>query len=67
MSSLPEIEAAAAELQPEQQQELLLFLASRLRGHAIRLPEPRNFSSDQVSAFLVEDEADMAAFRAEKK
>ena len=31
MSTLAEIEAAAAELSPEQKQELFLFLAVRLR------------------------------------
>ena len=51
MSSLAEIEAAAAALPPEQKQELMLFLGARLRaesnGHA-----PRKLSPDERAADL---------------
>jgi hypothetical protein len=61
MSTLAEIEAAAEALSAEQKQELLLFLASRLRAEG-RLPEPREFSAEQVAAWVSEDEADMRRF-----
>jgi len=63
MSSLAEIEAAADALPPEQKQELMLFLAARLRVAGARLPEPRQFSSEQTAAWIAEDEADMRRFR----
>lgn len=40
MSTLAEIEAAAEALPPEQKQELMVFLAARLRGQGARMPEP---------------------------
>ncbi len=63
MSTLPEIEAAADALPPEQKQELLLFLAARLRAQGAGLPEPRKFSREQIAAWSAEDEADMRRFR----
>ena len=54
MSTLEEIEAAAAKLPKSQQQELLLFLARRLR-EAGALPEPRLFSAEQLQAWMDED------------
>ena len=63
MSSLAEIEVAAAALPPEQKQELTLFLSARLRAAGARLPEPRQFSREQTAARIAEDEADMSRFR----
>jgi hypothetical protein len=63
MSTLAEIEAAAESLSPEQKQELLLFLATRLRAQGIRAPAPRKFSREQMNAWIKEDEADMNGFR----
>ena len=63
MSSLAEIEAAADALPPEQKQELMLFLAARLRVAGARLPKPRQFSREQTAAWIAEDEADMRRFR----
>jgi hypothetical protein len=63
MSNLAEIEAAADALPPEQKQELLLFLAARLRAQGARMPEPRKFSREQVTAWIAQDEADMQRFR----
>lgn len=63
MSSLAEIETAAEALPPEQKQELMIFLAARLRGHAAQLPEPRQFSPQQRAEWIAEDEADMRKFR----
>jgi hypothetical protein len=63
MSTLAEIEAAAGALPPEQQQELLLFLAVRLRAQGTGLPDPRKFSREQMAAWIAEDEADMGRLR----
>jgi hypothetical protein len=59
MVTLAEIESAAAELSPAEKQELMLFLASRLRAEGAPLPEPRTFTSDEMSSWIAEDEADM--------
>ena len=57
MSTLAEIEAAAESLSPEERQELLRFLAMRLRGQ--RSPaRPRIYSDEEIDAMLREDEAD---------
>ena len=63
MSTLAEIEAAADELSPEEKQELILFLATRLRNSGVKLPEPRKFRREQVANWIAEDEADMQRFR----
>ena len=63
MSTLAEIEKAADALPAPQKQELILFLAARLRAAGARLPEPRQFSRDQVEAWITEDEADMQRFQ----
>jgi hypothetical protein len=63
VSKLEEIEAAAEALPPEQMRELMLFLATRLRGQGVKLPEPRKFSGEQISGWVNEDEADMTRFR----
>jgi hypothetical protein len=62
MSSLAEIEAAADALPLEQKQELMLFLAARLRAQSPRMPPPRKFSAEQTATWLAEDEADMQRF-----
>jgi len=59
MNTLAEIENAADALPPEQKQELLLFLAARLRAGGARLPEPRKFSREQIAGWIAEDEADL--------
>jgi hypothetical protein len=56
MSSLAEIEKAAEALSPQQKQELMLFLGARL-------PEPRQFSREQVQSWVAKDEADLKRFR----
>jgi hypothetical protein len=60
MTTLDEIETAADALSAGQKQELLLFLAGRLRAAAPPLPEPRDFSAEQVAGWIAEDEADAA-------
>ena len=63
MSTLTEIEAAADTLPPEEKQELILFLATRLRGTGAKLPLPRKFSREQIASWILEDEAEMERFR----
>ena len=64
MSTLAEIEAAADALSPEQKQELMLFLAARLRASGAKMPEPRVFSPDEIANWIARDETDMARFKA---
>jgi hypothetical protein len=66
MSSLTEIEAAADARPPDQKQELLLYLAARLRDEGAPLPEPRLFPPDRLKEWIAEDEADMERFRESK-
>ena len=66
MSKLDEIEAAADALPPEEKQRLMLFLATRLRAQGVRLPEPRNFSREQMAGWIAEDEGDMRRFEQAK-
>ena len=63
MTTLAEIEQAAERLPAEQKQELMLFLAARLRAEGATLPAPRKFSREQMQAWIAEDEADMRRFR----
>ena len=63
MSTLAEIEVAADRLLPEEKQELLLFLATRLRAQRETLPEPRKFSKEEMEGWIAEDEADMRRLR----
>jgi hypothetical protein len=66
MSTLAEIETAADALPPQQQQELLLFLAARLRAQAGDLPAPRKFAPAQMQSWIADDEAEMQRFRDRK-
>jgi len=63
MSTLAQIEAAVEALPPEQKQELILFLAARLRADGAQMPPTRRFSKEQMDAWIAEDEADMERFR----
>jgi hypothetical protein len=63
MSTLAEIERVADTLSPEEKQELMLFLATRLRIEGARVPQPRAFSREQIEAWTVEDEADLQRFK----
>jgi hypothetical protein len=56
MNTLTEIEAAADQLRPEEKQELILFLAARLRVTGAELPPPRSFSKEQIQQWIAEDE-----------
>ncbi len=58
ITTLDEIETAADALSTGQKQELLLFLARRLRAEGPALPGPRAFSAEQVAAWIAADETD---------
>lgn len=64
MQTLVDIEQAVQNLSAAQQAELLLFVAERLRSQRAPLPEPRDFSEEQLKAWLDEDEQAMQRFRA---
>ena len=61
--SLTELEAVVDSLPTADKQELLLYVAARLREQSGQLPPPRKFSREQLSAWIAEDEADMQRFR----
>jgi hypothetical protein len=63
VSKLDEIEAAAETLPPAEKQQLMLFLAIRLRAQGARRPEPRQFSREQIAGWIADDEADMRRFQ----
>jgi len=64
MKTLAEIESAVEELPPAQRTELLLFVAQSLREVQAPLPEPRDFSDEQLRTWMDEDEAAMRRFQA---
>ena len=61
--TLADIKAAAVSLSPAEKQELMLFLASRLRAEGAKLPEPWVFSADEMARWIAEDEGDMRRLR----
>lgn len=63
MTTLAEIEAAAAALPPEQKEQLFIFLAAHLRSEQGNPPPPRKFSREQIQSWIDQDEADMRQFR----
>ena len=63
MSTLAEIEQAADALTPEQKQELIRFLAARLRADGAQMPAPRKFAKEEMAGWIAGDEADMERFR----
>ena len=57
MSTLAEIETAAESLPGDQKEELLRYLAMRLRKERT-LPKPRVYSEEELVAMIAEDESD---------
>ena len=55
MSTFAEIETAADALPSEQKEELLRFLAMRLRKERT-LPKPRIYSEEELASMLAEDQ-----------
>jgi hypothetical protein len=52
-------------LPPEEKQELLFFLISETRAAGAELPAPREFTTEQIAAWIADDVADLRSFRAE--
>lgn len=65
MNTLADIETAAEALSEAEKQELLLFLATRLRRERQKTPSARRFTREQIGAWIAEDEADLAHLRRE--
>jgi hypothetical protein len=65
MSTLAEIERAADALSPEEQERLIVFLATRLREQGARTPSPRTLTREQVDAWIAEDAAELQALKRE--
>jgi hypothetical protein len=57
VSTLAEIEAASDGLSAAEKEEVLRFLAIRLRRDR-SLPAPRIYSDEELASMLAEDEAD---------
>ena len=64
MTTLAEIETAADALPAEQKQELLLFLAARLRAAGDELPQPLEFSQAEIEGWILDDEEGYRRFLA---
>lgn len=62
MSTLAEIENAADSLSAEEKEELLRFLAMRLRKERSS-SKPRIYSDEELAAMIAEDKADGERFR----
>ena len=63
MNTLAEIEAAAAALPAQEQEELFLYLAVRLRTGVGQQPPPREFTTEQIQDWITDDEEGMRRFR----
>jgi hypothetical protein len=63
VNTLDEIKSGVESLSSEEAEELLRFLAIKLRGERA-WPEPRIYSAEELAAMIAEDEADGARFRA---
>jgi hypothetical protein len=63
MNTLADIEDATDALSAEEKQELLLFLATRLRSERQQMPAPRRFTREQLKTWIAEDEADLQRLR----
>lgn len=59
MTTLDEIETAAAALSDAEKQHLLMFLAVRLQAHGAPLPETPLLSREKINDWMAEDEAAM--------
>ena len=64
VKTLAEIEQAAQQLPGAEQAELLYFLMQRADETSMPLPEPREFSPEQLQKWMNIDEADMCRFNA---
>ena len=59
MKTLAAIKQATESLSSAEKEELLLFLATRLRDERGEMPPARRFGREQIGAWIAEDEADL--------
>jgi len=62
MSTLAEIKTAADALSATEQQQLMLFLATRLQAQGATLPEAPALPREMKTDWMAEDEAAMRRF-----
>jgi hypothetical protein len=63
MTTLAEIEAAVQTLTLEDRQKLLRIVAHSVGGEVLDLPQPRDFSMEQMQQWIAEDEEGMRRFK----
>ena len=61
--TLAQIQTAVEALSSAEKQDLLLFLAARLRAQSGPVPPARKFSRAQLNAWIADDEAQANRFR----
>ena len=61
--SLAEFENVINRLPVGEKAELMLFLAEALRKEGAPLPQPRQYSEEQLNSWMDEDEAAMRRFQ----
>ena len=64
MSTLLEIETVVDSLPVQEQQELMLYIATRLHAAGGALPPPRDISKAQIDEWIADDEAGYRKFLA---
>ena len=64
MSTLIEIEAVVDSLPVQEQQELMLYIATRLHAAGGALPPPRGIPKEQIDQWIADDEAGYRKFLA---
>jgi hypothetical protein len=64
MSTLMEIETVVDSLPVQEQQELMLYIATRLHAAGGVLPPPRDIPKDQIDQWIADDEAGYQKFLA---
>jgi hypothetical protein len=62
MTTLAEIQTMADALSATEQQQLMLFLAARLRAQGASLPEAPGLPREKLGDWMAEDEAAMRRF-----
>lgn len=63
MSTLAEIERAAAALPPKDKERLMLILGAQLRAERASSTEPRRFTREQIQSWIAQDQAALRQLR----
>lgn len=67
MSTVPEIERAIRQLSAEDKRRLMFAIASDLRAESGPLPPPRQFTVEEMTGWMDEDEQAMREVRAKRE